>query len=304
MHPRPPLPTAPDRVRDTTRAEAAVAALAREIDAQGFRAHGLHVLIGDGTAARRWTPDVREEIHSVAKGVSVLAAAIASDEGLFDIDAPVATSLPDLALGEGVAAVTVRHLLTMSSGIDLPWSETMFDDWPDLAREFLSRPSRGRVFQYANASTYTAMRALAAVVGDVEAWATSRIFEPLGIEGVTWRRCPAGWVLGGEGIALRTEELARLGRLIRDRGVWQGRRVVAPEWIDAMHTDWVKAGANPGYDRYALAGWGGPGEAWRLHGAHGQLLIFTGDAVVTLTADDHFGADRIAQVAVDVLARV
>ena len=69
---------------------------------------------------------------------------------------------------------------------------------------------------------------------------------------------------------------------------------MSAEWTDAMHSDWVIAGRNPGYDRYALGGWGGPGSAWRLHGASGQLVIFSGDAVVTITADDHFGADALA----------
>lgn len=270
-------------------------------DATGFAAHGLHVHIGADTAEHRWTPDAREEIHSVAKGLSVLAAALAADEGLVSFDAPIAAFLPDVRLGAGVEHVTLRHLLTMSSGIDLPWSESMMTDWPDLAVEFLGRPSRGRVFQYSNASTYTAMRVLAAGVGDVHAYLDARLFQPLGIQDTVWRRCPNGHILAGEGLQLRTEELARIGRLIRDRGVWEGRQLVSPGWIDQMHSDGVVAGSNPGYSRYALAGWGGPGDAWRLHGAHGQLLIFSDDAVVTITADDHFGADAMAAFVVSTL---
>ncbi len=76
---------------------------------------------------------------------------------------------------------------------------------------------------------------------------------------------------------------------------------MAPGWIAAMHSGWFERAADPGYTRYALAGWGGPGEAWRLHGAYGQLLIFLGDAVVTVTADDHDGADRLAERIVDAL---
>lgn len=70
-----------------------------------------------------------------------------------------------------------------------------------------------------------------------------------------------------------------------------------------MHSNWGAAGEGAIYERYALAGWGGPGRAWRLHGAHGQLLIFLDDAVVTITADDHFGADDIAAFAVETLTR-
>lgn len=270
-------------------------------DSSGFTAHGLHVLIGSDIAEHRWIPDVREDVHSAAKGVCVLAAGIAADEGIIDLDAPVAAYLDDIDFGSGVEEVTLRRLLTMTSGIDLPWSETMMTDWPDLAREFLARPSRGRIFQYSNASTYTAMAVLAARVGDVGEYLDTRLFSPLGIHDVEWERCPNGRIIAGGGLALRTEELARLGRLIRDRGMWEGRRIVSADLTDAMHADWVVAGTTPGYDRYALAGWGGPGEAWRLHGAHGQLVIFQGDAVVTITADDHAGADAMSERVVRIL---
>lgn len=311
-----------------SRAQQILDALVHHVDASGFAAHGLHVLVGDETAEHHWTPDVRREVHSVAKGVSVLATGIAADDGLVDVDVPVAAYLPDVALGAGVEEVTLRHLLTMTSGIDMPWSPTERTDWPDLAAEFLGRPSRGRVFQYANASTYTAMRVLATRVGDVGAFVSERLFAPLGIDDVGWERCPNGYVAAGEGIALRTGELARIGRLVRDRGMVDGRRVVDGRWCDAMHSAWVhRAGTGPGYDRYAMSGWGGPGRLWRLHGAHGQMLLFdaagddddaadadaaaAGDdaaggsrgTVVTVTADDHGGADAFAASVADELTR-
>lgn len=272
-----------------------------EVAATEFRAHGLHVLIGDDTAEHRWTTDMREDIHSVAKAVCVLAAGIAADEGRVDVDSPVSASLTGVDLGAGVEHVTLRHLLSMSSGIDLPWSETMMTDWPDLSLEFLGRPTHGRTFQYSNASTYTAMRVLSERVGDVLEYLRPRLFTPLGIEDPVWERCPNGRIVAGSGLALRTEELARFGRLIRDRGRWHDETIVSAGWIDAMHSDWVVSGENPGYARYALAGWDGPGRAWRLHGAHGQLVIFAGDAVVTITADDHGGADAIASFVADAL---
>lgn len=266
-------------------------ALVNHIAEVGFVAHGLHVRVGDDVATHRWAPDVREEIHSVAKAVAVLAAGIAVDEGLVSLDEPVARLLPGTAADD----VTLRHLLSMSSGIELPWSETMMTDWPDLAAEFVSRPSRGRTFQYSNASTYTAMHALSQRTGDIEGYLRPRLFAPLGLADVPWRRCPNGRVLGGEGLALRTEEMARLGLLIRDRGMLDGRRLVSARVVDAMHAGWVDTGGTAdGYRRYGLAGWDGPGRAWRLHGAHGQLIVFAGDAVVTISADDHGGADGVA----------
>ncbi|KJQ53091.1 serine hydrolase domain-containing protein [Microbacterium sp. SA39] len=271
------------------------------VEDTGFGAHGLHVLVDAEVAEHRWTADIREDVHSVAKGVCVLASGIAADEGLVDLDEPVSAYLPGFILGSGVEHVTLRRLLSMSSGVDFPWSETMMTDWPDLAREFLGRPSRGRVFQYSNASTYTAMTALGARVGDVGDYIDTRLLAPLGIRDVEWERCPNGRIAAGGGLPLRTEEMARIGRLIRDRGVWEERRLLSAAWVDAMHGAWAPAGTGPGYDRYALAGWAGPGGGWRLHGAHGQLLIFAEDAVVTISASDHFGADAIAEFVVEAI---
>ncbi|KTR38526.1 hydrolase [Curtobacterium oceanosedimentum] len=278
----------------------------RQVERTGFRAHGLHVLVGDDTADHHWSADVRRDVHSVAKGVVVLAVGIAEDDGALSLDEPVGALLPDVALGPGVQDVTLRHLLTMTSGIDMPWSPTETTDWPDLAREFLARSTAGRSFQYANASTYTAARALAARVGDVGAYVQERLLGPLGIDDVRWDRCPLGHVVAGGGLWLRTAEVARIGRLLRDRGVADGRQFVPAAIVDAMHNHWVGAGSSPAYDRYALAGWGGPGRTWRLHGAYGQLVLLdpVADAVVTLTADDHERADTTAAAVADLLAAV
>lgn len=269
--------------------------IVRAADEDGFSAHAAHVLVGDDEAEHHWSDDDRRNIHSVSKGVCALAIGVASDEGLVDVDAPVSEYLPDLAYGDGADAVTLRHLLQMTSGIDLPWSETLMTDWPDLAAEFLSRPSRGRVFQYSNASTYTAMRVLQAVTGDAYEWTASRVLRPLGIADPPWDRCPNGWVEAGGGLRLTLAELSRIGRLVRDEGAWEGRRVVSAEWIRAMLTDEAEHDAEPAYRRYALSVWGGPGDARRMHGAYGQLVVFLGDAVVTVLADDHMGADRMAE---------
>ncbi|WOF24672.1 serine hydrolase [Microbacterium betulae] len=269
------------------------------VDGEALGAHGVHVLVGDDAAEHRWRADDREDIHSAAKGVCALAVGMAVDEGLVSIDEPVATYLPGFALGDGVAEVTLRHLLTMTSGIDLPWTPDELDAWTDLAAEMLRRPSRGRVFQYANASTYTAMRALGALVGDVCDWLTPRLFAPLGIRDVRWRRCPRGWIAGGDGLELRTRELARIGRLLRDRGAWEGEQLVSASWVDGMHRGGVDAGGQGIYARYGMSTWSGPGDAWRLHGAYGQFVIVdqAHDAVITITAHEETRGDRMAELA-------
>lgn len=282
-----------------TSAQRALERFVVDVERESLSVYGVHVLVGEDVAQHRWRSDDREDIHSVSKGVAALAVGIAVDEGILDVDDPVAVHLPRLATGEGVSDVTLRHLLTMTSGIDFPWTPDQLDVWPDVAAEMLRRPSRGRVFQYANASTYTAMRALGAVVGDVRDWLVPRLFGPLGIRNPQWHRCVNGWIAGGAGLHLTTEELARIGRLLRDRGEWDGKRLVSAAWIDGMHADWIDTGSGGLYARYGVSAWAGPGDAWRLHGAYGQFVIVdeAHGSVITITAHEESRGDRLAEAA-------
>lgn len=287
-------------------ARAVLDRLVRAVDAEHLGAYGVHVLIGDDTAAHRWRSDDRVNVYSASKGVSALAAGIAIDAGVLTLDTSVGESLPDLRLGDGVPEVTLHHLLTMTSGIDFAWFGHQEVPWPDLAQEMLGRPTcgPGEVFQYSDASTYVALRMIGAAVGDVRDWLMPRLFDPLGIHNPQWHRCPRGWIVGGTGLELRTEELARIGRVLRDRGLWRGRRIVDAGWVDRMHTDWAPTGWDGDVARYGIAVWGGPGEGWRLDGLYGQYVYVdqARDAVVTITAHEETRDHRLVELAAEALA--
>ncbi len=279
----------------------------RSVDQEGLGVYGAHALVGDDEAAHRWRSDDRKNLYSVSKGVSALAAGIAVDHGILSLDTTVAEALPELELGEGVDRVTLRDLLTMSSGIDFTW----FGDQPvpgrDLAQEMLRRPTigPGRRFQYSDASTYVAMRMLAARVGDVRDWLLPRLFDPLGIDNPQWMRCPLGHIVAGTGLQLRTGELARIGRVLRDRGVWRGERIVSADWIDGMHAGWVETGETGSSAHYGIAVWEGPSGLWRFDGRYGQYVVVDDahGAVLTVTAHEEFRTGRLLELAHEALLR-
>lgn len=280
--------------------------IVRAIDEERLGAYGLHVLVGQESAQHRWRSDDRVNLYSVSKGVSALAAGIAVDEGILSLDTRAVDVLDVPERGAGTEAVTLEHLLTMTSGIDFEWFGDQEVPWPDLAHEMLARPSRGQGehFQYSDASTYVAMRMLGAVVGDVRDWLMPRLFQPLGIHNPQWSRCPLGWIVGGSGLELRTEELARIGRVLRDGGRFGEQRIVAQSWIDRMHSDWVSSGAGGPYSSYGLAAWRGPGNGWRLDGRYGQY-VFVDDAaaaVITITAHEERNDRRLVEIAADAVA--
>lgn len=271
------------------------------VESEQLGAYGVHVLVSDDEAQFRWRSDDRENIYSVSKGVCALAAGIAVGEGIISLETLVPELLPTMELGPGVEEVTLRHLLTMSSGIDFPWFGGEPVSSPDLAEQMLHNPTRGpgTVFQYSDASTYVAMRMLGAVVGDVRDWLLPRLFEPLGIDNPQWHRCPLGWIIAGSGLELRTSELARIGRVLRDSGRWRGKQLVDPAWIDRMHSPWFDTGGSAPFERYGLATWDGPGRCWRLDGLYGQYVIVdeSRDSVITITAHEEGRDHRLAELA-------
>ncbi|MDN5755012.1 MAG: beta-lactamase family protein, partial [Micrococcaceae bacterium] len=271
------------------------------VEEERLGAYGVHVLMGEDEAQHRWRSDDRENIYSVSKGVCALAIGMAVDEGLLSPATTVPGLFPEIELGPGVDQVSVGHLLAMTSGIDFQCFGIVEVPGPDPVQEMLASPSSGpgTVFQYSNASTYVAMRMLGSIVGDVRDWLIPRLFEPLGIHNPQWQRCPRGWISGGSGLELRTEELARIGRVLRDRGQWGGERLVDAAWIDRMHANWFPTGAEAPFDGYGLAAWRGPGHAWRLDGKYGQYILIDdiSDAVVTITAHEESRDHRLMELA-------
>ena len=55
-----------------------------------------------------------------------------------------------------------------------------------------------------------------------------RLFEPLGIGNPTWETSPQGISLGGYGLSIRTEDIARFGQLYLQKGKWQGKQLLPP----------------------------------------------------------------------------
>ncbi|MBD3940913.1 serine hydrolase [Microbacterium sp. NEAU-LLC] len=288
-------------------AAAVLQTIVTEIDALGLAAYGIHVRVDEDEAQHRWRSDDRVNIYSASKGVCALAVGMAVDDGILSLDSTVDDLLPAFELGDGVDRVTMRQLLTMTSGIDFEWFGDQPAPWPDLAQEMLRRPSvgAGTTFQYSDASTYTAMRLLGSVVGDVRDWLMPRLFDPLGIHNPQWHRCPQGWIIGGSGLQLRTEELARIGRVLRDRGRWGSSQLVSADWVDHMHADWVTTPYGGSSSHYGLAVWEGPGKTWRLDGKYGQYVVIddAGTSVVTITAHEESRDHLLASIAAAAITR-
>lgn len=196
----------------------------------------------------------------------------------YDLDAPANPSPKK-------AAVTLRQLITMTSGfdgydfeMDSPGNEEYMYPQPDwvawtLALPMASDRRPGDAWRYFTAGVVVLGDILNRhVPGGLEAYAHERLFGPLGITNYEWQHTPQKVANTAGGIQLTPLDFARFGELYRKRGTWRGERIVPAEWVEASLTPvaettvaenrygylwWLReykvGGANPGRRRIAAA---------------------------------------------------
>ncbi|WP_369719672.1 serine hydrolase domain-containing protein [Bradyrhizobium sp. LLZ17] len=168
----------------------------------------------------------RHDGYSMTKSVVSLLVGIAMDRGLIkDMDAPVAAYFPDNAdlRMPGKDPITLRHLLMMSAGLG-------------------SSTAPGVAFAYDNGETELIGAILNKVTGNaVDVLARENIFEPLGIKDVGWDQDPlSGVATSAYGLSLRPRDWAKIGQLVLNRGVWEGRQIVSGSWVDQSTAEHIK----------------------------------------------------------------
>lgn len=289
---------APVRVDQGEQPPAELSEFVRIIDETGLGAQGIHLhREGHADLEVRWRSDDPIHVFSCSKTFTSLAFGILQGQGRVGLDTRLVDVVePRGPVADGADEITMGHLLTMTSGS----SSTVFTEEEklaaDLAGQFYAAPLRhapGEVFEYSNGSTYMLGRAVAAVAGQsVRDFLLPTLFEPLGILNPLWATCRAGHSFSAYGLHLRTDELARMGRLLLQWGQWEGRQLVPSGWVDAMHADWVDTGHDePEAARYGLGVWDcTPDGLWRADGNRGQFVVVAPEqrAVVTVTSHEEF----------------
>ena len=198
-------------------------------------------------------PETRHDARSVTKSITSLLVGIAIDHGwIKSVDESVVSFFPqyaDLRTPER-SRITLRDLLTMSSGqewheFDTPYtssknSENQMDRASDPDRYALEQPvvaPPGRVWNYDSGSSELLGAVLRKATGKpLDQLARSMLFEPLGITDVEWYKNSKGYPLAAGGLRLRPRDFAKIGQLVLQRGVWNGKQIVSPTWIDASTT--------------------------------------------------------------------
>ncbi|MEW9555552.1 serine hydrolase domain-containing protein [Nonomuraea sp. NPDC050783] len=208
--------------------------------------------------------------------VSTLVGIAIAEHRIHSVDDPVTRYLPELARrGAGFGRITLRHLLTMSSG--LAQQDPYYS--LDLRAEALANTRiigpPGTRFDYNNINTVLLGLVLERVTGGpVSAYLEDKVWGPLGME------ADAAWSMDSSasgleqmqaGLSGRAVDFAKLGLLYLHKGSWQGRTLVPPAWVEeSTRADTVTDPAS----QFQYNWWMRPdlpGDYWS-RGNHGQWI--------------------------------
>ena len=185
---------------------------------------------------------------SVAKSFVSALVGIAIQEGhIGSVDDPIIEYIPELK-GPGMEEITIRHLLTMSSGLKYSGegggggplgddAKTYYDpNLRDLALTVEPEVEPGRRWEYNNYHPLLLGMILErATDRPVATYLSQKIWRPLGME------ADGSWSLDSEasafekmesGINARAIDFAKFGRLYLNRGEWNGEQVVPASWVE------------------------------------------------------------------------
>lgn len=237
-------------------------------------------------------------IKSASKSVMSLLIGIAIDEGfiegthltLKELFPEYFSQNPDSAKEE----ITLKHLLSMQSGLET----TSFDNYgrwiisKNWAYFALNQPmveEPGGKMLYSTGTSHL----LSVIITNKTGMSTKRfaekyLFEPLNIRIGGWDRDPQGYYMGGNNLAMKPVDMAKIGQIMLNNGLYEGKRIVSEQWIAQTFQVYTHSIFNP--YRYGFMWWKeqiGGVDSWFAWGFGGQY-IFTFpelDAVVVWTSD-------------------
>ncbi|EKE82927.1 serine hydrolase domain-containing protein [Idiomarina xiamenensis] len=210
----------------------------------GARTSAVLIATPDAIIAERYqpgfTPETSQRTWSVAKSIAVSVVGAAVQQALIDVKAPTAIQRWSHAL-DPRGAISVEHLLHMSSGLDSNIAGNRTDRLyvgggalvdTALARSLEAAP--GTRWKYANNDTLLAMRSLRERFDNVEAYLAfphNALLNKIGMQHTHLESDWQGDYVMSSQVWTTSRDLARLGLLYLQRGQWQGEQILPKDWL-------------------------------------------------------------------------
>jgi CubicO group peptidase (beta-lactamase class C family) len=285
-------------------------AIASFLEAANKSKHEFHSIMvlrhGKVIAEAWWAPysaDLRHTMYSCSKSFTATAVGFAVSEGKIALDDKVISFFPEYAPKEVspyLAELTIHHLLTMTDGMDPDPSFTLAVTDDNWIKGFFNTPivkAPGTVFLYNSLGTYMGGAIVQKVTGQsLVEYLKPRLFEPLGIEGMDWESDLLGYNVGGWGLRIKTEDMAKFAQLFLQKGMWNGKQVLPAGWVEEASSKKIlqqpelsddARSKNDWAQGYCYQMWRSRHNSYRGDGAYGQLIMILPeqDAVIAVTAE-------------------
>ena len=265
---------------------------------------------GNDAGIIKHSKDSLHDIRSISKSIVSACIGIAIQQGkIKSIDQKVLNFFPEYAkLDTGLKSLlTIKHLLTMSSGIvwneDIPYddpknSEIRMIRSPNPIEYVLSQPMDsppGKVWKYNGGTTQLLAAIIEKTTGKkVDEFAQKYLFQPLGITSFEWLKYPGtNQPAAASGLRLRSRDLLKFGLLYNNRGIWHNKHILPEKWIKESFQSHVQ---RPGGGSYGYQFWlwpdtilNEPTSIVACVGNGDQRIFFdkTHDLVVVITAGNY-----------------
>ena len=282
---------------------------------EGLDMHSVMIIKDGNVIYENWmssgSADEPHILNSVSKTFTSMAVGLAISEGKLSLDEKIVDIFPEYCPenpSEYLKEMTVEHLLTMSCGhsSDPTYKSWEIKDssWIKFFMEYPITHKPGTLFCYNSLGTYMLSAAVQKKTGEkVVDYLFPRLFRPLGINNVTWLESHEGINTGGWGLFLKTEDLAKMGLMILQKGQFNGKQIIPAEWIEAasaVQVPCVPAGLNSEdaaklkkfaktsdwLQGYGYQMWRSRHNSFRADGANGQYILVLPEknAVIVTTA--------------------
>jgi len=207
------------------------------------------VIVRNGYIVDEYYKDEYDEnsvfvLNSASKSVTSALIGIAVDMGLIEsVDVPISTCFPQVLENGGYwAEITIRYLLTHTSGIDMSDTADWYDwrssaNWVQyiLDRSVTSRP--GTVFNYYTGNTHLLSAILQQASGmTLEGFGKRYLFDPMEMNSASVSADAQGISDGGNGVSMNIYDMAKFGMLYLNGGEWQGSQLVSQDWVTQSTT--------------------------------------------------------------------
>lgn len=235
---------------------------------------------------------------SVTKSLISILVGLAVDQGLIsDINDTVFKYFPEYEeyenWNENKAGLTIRHLLTMTSGIDYgspDWQsfENNISGTNDWVKSILDCPvpdEPGSVWEYTSGNPHVLGAVVANAAGmPLDEFAEQYLFEPLGITNMEWVYSNVGRAFGGGCHRMRPVDMLKLGKLFANYGLWEGNQIISKEWILESTEEYHTPSDGYGYlwwrpksisDEFVFLAAGGGGQQIYVFPELDMVVVFT-----------------------------